>query len=77
MRSQSNIKNDDVTVASYRTPPVDEKPFGGFSYSLGTQNLLVMESREDEHQILSTKNTLGFAIFYYVVRGLAMGKQGG
>ena len=41
-------------MASYRTPPVDEKPFGGFSYSLGTQNLLVTESREDECQILST-----------------------
>ena len=44
-----------VPVASYRTPPVDERPFGGFSYSLGTQNLLVTESREDEYQILSTK----------------------
>ena len=27
---------------------------GGFSYPLGTQNLSVTESREDEHQILST-----------------------
>ena len=36
-----------VPVASYLT-------LGGFSYPLGTQNLSVTESREDEHQILST-----------------------
>ena len=36
-----------VPVAFYWT-------LGGFSYPPGTQNLLVTESHEDEHQILST-----------------------
>ena len=36
-----------VPVALYWT-------LGGFSYPLGTQNLSVLESREDEYWILST-----------------------
>ena len=48
-----------VQLRSNATRPTTQRasPYltlGGFSYPLGMQNLLVTESREDEHQILST-----------------------